>query len=160
MRRILALLLTLFLVLPMSSLACICEEAPITSVEFLKWVPRADAVFLGRVFEVEHRIWDTGTAQKSESNAKLTVVEAFKGVEADAEIVIGTYHQTSCEANLSVRATYLIFANHVQPNDGNLHVSRCGAFFYEADEGVAPGHNERLKMRFAPILESLRQGYR
>ena len=156
MRRFFALLLTLVLALPVSSVACICTEIPVTPVEFLKWVPAADAVFLGRVSEVQYRVWDSGTAQESELSTTVTVIESYKGVEADTEIVIGTYHQSSCEANLSVRSTYLIFAHRAQPDDGHLHVSRCSAFAYEILEGEAPGQNEQLRAKLQPVLEALR----
>ena len=86
----------------------------------------------------------------------VAVIESCKGVEADTEIVIGTYHQSSCEANLSERSTYLIFAHRAQPDDDHLHVSRCSAFAYEVFDGEVPGQNEQLKAKLQPVLEALR----
>ena len=148
------LLIAQVLSLPIETLACSCGNFPKTEQEVLDRVQEAGMVFLARVEEETRRSWAVGLEVESESLAKVTVIENFKGTKPGLELII-EISQTSCAIDLNVRDTYLIFAYGPMPG-GLYQIDMCSAYLYETFESAHPSHYELLRERLAPILEQLR----
>ena len=141
---------------PTSIFACSCGNFPKTEQQILERVQEAGLVILARIEEESMRSWAIGSEVKTESLAKVTVIENFKGAAPGLDLTI-QISLTSCGIDLNVRDTYLIFAYGPMPG-GLYQIDMCSAYHYETVEEAHPSYYELLRGQLAPILEVLRAG--
>lgn len=151
----LSVLFVAILIFPIDTFACSCGGFPKTEEQVIERVEWAGLVILARVEEESRRSWVIGSEVQSESLAKVTVIENFKGSTAGLELII-EISRTSCSIDLNVRDTYLIFA--YGPMLGGLYqINMCSAFLYETVAKALPEYYEQLRERLASILAVLRE---
>ncbi len=140
---------------PTNIFACSCGNFPKTEQQVLERVQEAGLVILARIEEESMRSWAMGSEVKTESLAKVTVIENFKGAAPGLELTI-QISLTSCRIDLNVRDTYLIFAYGPMPG-GLYQINMCSAYLYETVAKALPAYYEQLRDKLAPILEVLRE---
>lgn len=155
MPRLIALILPIFVISwAQQGFACSCGVSPIETNRLGARIETADLVFLGKVEDYPAAKIQIPGSEYSESLAKISVVEGFKGIES-GELILVASGTGSCSAPFHIGNTVIVFAK-IRESDNLPTTNMCSTFIYHSVHPRLEKHNDTFKERAAPALEILR----
>ncbi len=132
-----------------------CFDAPTNTKTIASKFENASTVFLGTIKEKRIRERELGSSEISEVDARVIVIERFKGVQDGDEIWI-TSTRSSCQAPFRVGDTFLILAQRREADD-RLTLNACDMAKYHTVDELLKDQNARFKESAEPALDVLRK---